>query len=93
MIELEKKEGVQAGDKKNGEGGRAAKATKGRSRALLFQSVCLVITRPPQIKTDVYDSRVPLNIVLQSKVAQRRQTNAQKVGTMQTQVVQRNPLG
>lgn len=59
----------------------------------LFQSVCLVITRPRQIKADVYDSRVPLNIVLQSKLAQRRQTNPQKVVTMQTQVVQSNPLG
>lgn len=71
MTEVEKKEGVQAGDKKNGEGGRAATATKGRSRPLLFQSVSLVITRPPQIKADVYDSRVPLNIVLQSKLAQK----------------------
>lgn len=84
---------MQAGDKKNGEGGRAAKATKGRSRPLSFQSVCLVITRPLQIKADVYDSRVPQNIVLQSKLAQRRQTNPQKVVTMQTQVVQSNPLG
>lgn len=84
---------MQAGDKKNAEGGRAAKATKGRSRPLLFQSVCLVITRPPQIKADVYDSSVPLNIVLQSKLAQRRQTNPQKVVTMQTQVVQSNLLG
>lgn len=84
---------MQAGDKENGEGGRAAKATKGGSRPLLFQSVCLVITRPPQIKADIYDSRVPLNIALQSKLAQRRQTNPQKVVTMQTQVVQSNPLG